>query len=222
MRFLTLIRVFVVTLSARAAEPAAFSDVTDLSHGFRATAPYLDDSGQHFSGRFIHEKTGFMPDRIQVQSVPQGEPHTQHLLAGKSDADPAMLHPDYTAEEIAGEGRNFGVPENQATHDVRLEETNKFWNEMVSSMAKRNGATIFWRCAVSRSFQASFFAARTRFTPNYFLATVHGRNILPAQSTSLLASGDNSAHRRRRTTAKTRIYTKLYPRDFRLVTTERE
>jgi Zn-dependent M16 (insulinase) family peptidase len=183
-------------LVASAAEPASFADITQQtsSHGFRAAAVYLDDAGQPFGARFIHEKTGFTLDLIQVQSVPQafswvntfpvsdkGEPHTQeHLLVGKGNVGRqaaasesmtlstssaftmqwrtcydfntnagldvfydefrimlnALLHPDYTDEEIRREVRNFGVSENPATHSLRLEEKGTVYNEMVSSMAK--------------------------------------------------------------------------------------
>ncbi len=182
--------------TVNAAEPAAFSDVTQQtsSHGFRAAAVYLDDAGKPFGARFVHDKTGFTLDLIQVQSVPQaftwvntfpvsdrGEPHTQeHLLVGKGntgralaamesmtlsessaftmqwrtcydfntkaglqvfyenfrDQLNALLHPDYTDEEIAREVRNFGVSENPANHELRLEEKGTVYNEMVSSMAK--------------------------------------------------------------------------------------
>ena len=187
---------FMMTIASNAAEPASFADVTDqtTSHGFRASAVYLDDSGDPFGARFIHEKTGFTLDLIQVQSVPQaftwvntfpvsdkGEPHTQeHLLVGKGNVGRAfaasesmtlsvssaftmqwrtcydfntnaglevfydglrsqlnaLLHPDYTDEEIGREVRNFGVSENPATHELRLEEKGTVYNEMVSSMAK--------------------------------------------------------------------------------------
>ncbi len=55
------------------AGPAAFTDVTQqtTSHGFRATAVYLNDTDQPFGARFVHEKTGFTLDLIEVQSVPQ-------------------------------------------------------------------------------------------------------------------------------------------------------
>ena len=156
---------------AAAAAPASFSDVTEqtAARGFHAAALYLDDAGQPFGARFIHQKTGFTLDLIQVQSVPQafawvntfpvsdrGEPHTQeHLLMGKGNMGralaasetmtltqsnaftmqwrtcydfntkaglpvfydefqlllDALLHPDYTDEEIRREVRNFGVSE---------------------------------------------------------------------------------------------------------------
>jgi Zn-dependent M16 (insulinase) family peptidase len=183
---------------APAAEPSSFADVTDqtTSHGFRAAAVYLDDADQPFGARFIHRKTGFTLDLIQVQSVPQafawvntfpvsdrGEPHTQeHLLMGKGNTGralaasetmtlsqsnaftmqwrtcynfntkaglpvfydefrrllDALLHPDYTDEEIRREVRNFGVSENPANHRARLEEKGTVYNEMVSSMNNPN------------------------------------------------------------------------------------
>lgn len=194
--FTCTLLLFMLTVATNAAEPASFADVTDqtISHGFRASAVYLDDSGTPFGARFIHEKTGFTLDLIQVQSVPQaftwvntfpvsdkGEPHTQeHLLVGKGNTGRAfaasesmtlslssaftmqwrtcydfntnaglevfydslrtqlhaLLHPDYTDEEIAREVRNFGVSENPVTHELRLEEKGTVYNEMVSSMAK--------------------------------------------------------------------------------------
>jgi Zn-dependent M16 (insulinase) family peptidase len=187
---------FMLTTTSRADEPASFQNVTQqtLSHGFRATAIYLDDSGHPFGARFIHQKTGFTLDLIQVQSVPQaftwvnsfpvsdkGEPHTQeHLLVGKGNVGRAfaaresmtlslssaftmqwrtcyhfntnaglevfyaglqtqlnaLLHPDYSDDEIAREVRNFGISEDPATHKLRLDEKGTVYNEMVSSMAK--------------------------------------------------------------------------------------
>jgi Zn-dependent M16 (insulinase) family peptidase len=187
---------FMLIVSSHAAEPASFRDVTaqTVSHGFRAAAVYLDDAGQPFGARFVHEKTGFTLDLIQVQSVPQaftwvnsfpvsdkGEPHTQeHLLVGKGNVGRAfaasesmtlslssaftmqwrtcyhfntnaglevfykglqtqlnaLLHPDYSDDEIAREVRNFGVSEDPATHQLRLDEKGTVYNEMVSSMAK--------------------------------------------------------------------------------------
>ena len=182
--------------AACAADPVAFNDVTAgaVSHGFRAAAVYLNDADQPFGARFIHQKTGFTLDLIEVQSVPQaftwvnsfpvsdkGEPHTQeHLLMGKGNMGrawaasqsmtlteataftmqwrtcypfntraglpvfydefklelDALLHADYTDEEIRREVRNFGVSENPATHQLRLEEKGTVYNEMTSSMNK--------------------------------------------------------------------------------------
>ena len=142
--------------------------------------------------RFIHQRSGFMVDLLEIQSVPQafvwvttfptsnmGEPHTQeHLLLGKGNkgravgshepmslaessaftmqwrtcyhfytsAGPAvfydeferrmdaLLHPDYTDEEVRREVRNFGVTENPGDHSLGLEEKGTVYNEMVSSM----------------------------------------------------------------------------------------
>src|SRR6185312_16134065 len=166
---LPLALLFMLTTTSHADEPASFESVTQqtLSHGFRTAAVYLDDSGHPFGARFVHDKTGFTIDLIQVQSVPQaftwvntfpvsdkGEPHTQeHLLVGKGNVGRAfaaaqsmtlstssaftmqwrtcydfntnagldvfydslrmqlnaLLHPDYTDEEIGREVRNFGV-----------------------------------------------------------------------------------------------------------------
>ena len=191
-----LLSLVVVCGAAFAAEPAAFSDVTSgmVSHGFRAAALYLNDADQPFGARFVHQKTGFTLDLIEVQSVPQafawvnsfpvgdkGEPHTQeHLLMGKGNMGrawaasqtmtlteataftmqwrtcysfnthaglpvfydefklqlDALLHADYTDEEIRREVRNFGISENPATHQARLEEKGTVYNEMTSSMNK--------------------------------------------------------------------------------------
>jgi Zn-dependent M16 (insulinase) family peptidase len=192
---LLLVAILPISAIAFAAAPlGTFSDVTPqtAARGFRATAVYLNDAGQPFGARFIHQKTGFTLDLIQIQSVPQaftwtntfpvsdkGEPHTQeHLLVGKGNKGralaasesmtltessaftmqrqtcydfntkagldvfydefrlqlDALLHPDYTDEEIRREVRNFGVSENPASHQLRLEEKGTVYNEMISSM----------------------------------------------------------------------------------------
>jgi Zn-dependent M16 (insulinase) family peptidase len=46
----------------------------------------------------------------------------------------ALLHPDYTDEEIRREVRNFGVTENPEDKTLRIEEKGTVYNEMVSSM----------------------------------------------------------------------------------------
>jgi Zn-dependent M16 (insulinase) family peptidase len=182
------------------AAPLNYADITPqtTAHGFHATSVYLNDAGQPFGARFMHQRTGFTLDLIQVQSVPQAfvwvnsfpvspkrEPHTQeHLLMGKGSAGrafaasqsmtlteataftmqwrtcyplntkaglptfydefkielQALVHPDYTDEEIRREVRNFGVSENPATHQLRLEEKGTVYNEMVSSMNNPNWA----------------------------------------------------------------------------------
>jgi Zn-dependent M16 (insulinase) family peptidase len=163
-------------------------------HGFRADALYLDDAGRPIGARFIHARTGFIFDLLEIQSVPQafiwvnsfptsdmGEPHTQeHLLLGKGNrgravanlqsmslaesnaftqqwrtcyhfntgAGPevyyrlfeaqmdALLHPDYTDEEIRREVRNFGVTESPNDGTLGLEEKGTVYNEMVSSFER--------------------------------------------------------------------------------------
>lgn len=68
-------------------------------NGFKTEALYLNDSDRAFGARFRHEKTGFIFDLLQIQSVPQafiwvntpvanesGVAHTQeHLLLGKGN-----------------------------------------------------------------------------------------------------------------------------------------
>ncbi|HVF31100.1 MAG TPA: hypothetical protein VNA22_09020, partial [Pyrinomonadaceae bacterium] len=68
-------------------------------NGFRTESIYLDGSDKPMGGRFVHARTGFVLDLLQIQSVPQayiyantflvsdmGEPHTQeHLLIGKGN-----------------------------------------------------------------------------------------------------------------------------------------
>src|SRR5437016_6306997 len=65
--------------------------------GFRSVAVYLNAADRPMGARFIHQRSGFVLDLLQIQSVPQGfiwaitlptsdmgEPHTQeHLLLGK-------------------------------------------------------------------------------------------------------------------------------------------
>lgn len=67
--------------------------------GFRADAVYLNDADRAMGARFVHARSGFTIDLLEIQSVPQvymwvksfptsdmGEPHTQeHLLLGKGN-----------------------------------------------------------------------------------------------------------------------------------------
>src|ERR1700730_12293731 len=69
----------------------------DVVDGFRTESVYLNDSGKPIGARFIHRRSGFTLDVLQIESVPQGftwvnsipvgdqgEPHTQeHLLLAK-------------------------------------------------------------------------------------------------------------------------------------------
>ncbi|MCA1613682.1 MAG: hypothetical protein LC800_05890 [Acidobacteria bacterium] len=52
----------------------------------------------------------------------------------------ALLHPDYTDEEIRREVRNFGVTENPADKSLRLEEKGSVYNEMTATYS--NGDTL--------------------------------------------------------------------------------
>lgn len=159
--------------------------------GFTTKAIYLNDAGQPMGGRFIHDRTGFTLDLLQIESVPQtfiwvntfpvsdkGEPHTQeHLLITKGNKGhelntrqgmsittsnaftsqihtaynfytgaggkvfyslfegylDALLHPDYTAEEVNREVRNWGVSENP-DKTLKIEEKGAVYNEMSTSM----------------------------------------------------------------------------------------
>jgi len=72
--------------------------------GFEAKAIYNNGMGQAMGGRFIHLKSGFTLDLIEIQTVPQsfltvntfpvsnmGEPHTQeHLVLGKGNVGRAV------------------------------------------------------------------------------------------------------------------------------------
>ena len=60
----------------------------------------------------------------------------------------ALLHPDYTDEEIRREVRNFGVTENPEDKTLRLEEKGTVYAEMVSSMDQPD-SRLFRRLAVS-------------------------------------------------------------------------
>lgn len=70
-----------------------------LINGFQTESVYLDGNEKPIGGRFVHARTGFVLDLLQIQSVPQayiyantflvsdmGEPHTQeHLLILKGN-----------------------------------------------------------------------------------------------------------------------------------------
>ena len=170
--------------------------------GFRTVAVYLNDSDRPMGARFIHQRSGFTLDVLDIQSVPQayvwvttfpssdmGEPHTQeHLLLGKGNKGrevashettsltsstaftaqwktaytfytsaggdvffdeferrlDALLHPDYTDEEIRREVRNFAVAENPSDHSLRLEEKGSVYNEMVTSM-DQPGRLVYYK-----------------------------------------------------------------------------
>jgi Zn-dependent M16 (insulinase) family peptidase len=92
----------VPTFARAAGQPAsanAFTSLHEAQHvdGFRVTALYLNDADEPIGARFVHVKSGFTLDLLQIESLPQGytwvnsfpvsdqgEPHTQeHLLLGK-------------------------------------------------------------------------------------------------------------------------------------------
>lgn len=161
-------------------------------NGFTALSIYLNDAGQPMGGRFVHDKTSFTLDLLQIESVPQtyiwvnslpfsnkGEPHTQeHLLITKGNKGrtlntregmslafsnaftqqaytayhfntaagtevffnlfqeylDALLHPDYTDEEVSREVCNWGVVEDAANNLLNIEEKGSVYNEMKTSM----------------------------------------------------------------------------------------
>ena len=192
MRATIAILAVLFAMSTFAATPIDLSKLTKDQevNGFSVASVYLNDADKPVGARFIHRRSGFTLDLLQIESVPQGhtwvnsfpvsdqgEPHTQeHLLVGKgptgrafagldtmwlsqssaftgqwrtnyvfnTSAGPevffklfdaqinALLHPDYTDEEIRREVRNFGVTENP-DHSLRLEEKGSVYNEMTSS-----------------------------------------------------------------------------------------
>ena len=189
---LAFLCLFAMAYTTSAAETIRLDKLKkdELVDGFRVAAVYLNDSDRPMGARFVHRRSGFTLDLLQIESVPQGytwvnsipvsdqgEPHTQeHLLLGKGTkgrafasldtmwlsgstaftqqwrtnypfntaAGPdvffdiyarqldALLHPNYTDEEIRREVRNFGVTENP-DHTLRLEEKGSVYNEMTSS-----------------------------------------------------------------------------------------
>ena len=195
-RVLLLCLLFAALPASPAAVPLGSLKKGDVLHGFRAGALYLNDAGAPIGARFIHERSGFTLDYLQIESVPQGytwvnsilvgdqgEPHTQeHLLVGKGTVGRqfaaldtmwlagssaftgqwrtsypfnttagkdvffdfffetlnALLHPNYSDEEIRREVRSFGVTTNP-DGTLRLEEKGSVYNEMVSSSANKYG-----------------------------------------------------------------------------------
>ncbi|MGC2236312.1 MAG: hypothetical protein WA584_09130 [Pyrinomonadaceae bacterium] len=107
-------------------------------NGFRTEAVYLNDSDKPFGARFVHERTGFTLDLLQIQSVPQsylwvntftvsdmGEPHTQeHLLIGKGN-----------------KGRNVN-----STEDMSMGQSNAstYQAQTVYHMNTSGGAEVFY------------------------------------------------------------------------------
>ena len=166
----------------------------DVVDGFRVEAVYLNAADKPLGARFVHRRSGFTLDYLQIESVPQGytwvnsipvgdqgEPHTQeHLLLGKGTTGRAfagldtvwlssstaftqqwrtsyhfnttggkdvffdlfaaqlnaLLHPNYTDEEIRREVRSFGVTTNP-DKTLRLEERGSVYNEMNGYVTNR-------------------------------------------------------------------------------------
>lgn len=193
MKRLILLAVLAFTAVTDAQRPATHATLTEgqTLHGFRVEAIYLNDADAAIGSRYVHVRSGFTLDLLEIESVPQafvwvttyptsdkGEPHTQeHLLLGKGNRgrriasqEPmslasssaftmqwrtcydfyttaggdvfhdeferrldALLHPDYSDEEIRREVRNFGVTDTPGAKTLGLEEKGTVYNEMVSS-----------------------------------------------------------------------------------------
>ena len=195
MRKLALLLCFMIATTVLAADIQLDKlKKGDVVEGFRVESVYLNDADKPLGARFIHQRSGFTLDYLQIESVPQGytwvnsvpvgdqgEPHTQeHLLLGKGTTGRAfagldtmwlsgstaftqqwrtayhfnttagkdvffdlfaaelnaLLHPNYTDEEIRREVRSFGVTTNP-DGTLRLEEKGSVYNEMTSSSANR-------------------------------------------------------------------------------------
>lgn len=100
MRLLiTTFALAILTMPLSAANSVDLARLTkdQVVDGFRVASVYLNDADKPVGARFVHQKSGFTLDLLQIESVPQGhtwvnsfpvsdqgEPHTQeHLLVGK-------------------------------------------------------------------------------------------------------------------------------------------
>ena len=65
---------YAATKPAPAPKPVDLDALTkDQSiDGFRVTALYLNDADHAMGARFVHEKSGFTLDYLQIESLPQG------------------------------------------------------------------------------------------------------------------------------------------------------
>jgi Zn-dependent M16 (insulinase) family peptidase len=162
--------------------------------GFTAMNVYENSARKVMGARFISDKSGFIIDLFQIQSVPQafywvktlptssmGEPHAlEHLLLGKGNRGryvaaledmavgnssaytaqtrtcyhfnttggegafykifeaklQALLHPDFTDEEIRREVCHLGVVVKKQDSNLSIEEKGTVYTEMVSSFEK--------------------------------------------------------------------------------------
>lgn len=108
MRFVAALLLMVTTSAMAADVPLDQLTKGQTIQGFRVDAVYLNDSNQPMGARFIHDKSGFTLDLLQIESVPQaytwvssipvseqGEPHTQeHLLLAKGTTGRAFASLD--------------------------------------------------------------------------------------------------------------------------------
>ena len=219
-RLALLLACLLLSPAASAQRAVTYATLTEgqTIGGFRTAAVYLNDADRPMGARFVHERSGFTLDLLEIQSVPQafvwvttfptsdmGEPHTQeHLLLGKGNKGPAvasqepmslasstaftqqwrtcysfytsaggdvfydeferrmdaLLHPDYTDEEIRREVRNFGVTENppitRSGSRKRAPSTTKWSVRWISRS---------WRIYEARSRRSTAPDIRSRSTP---------------------------------------------------------
>ncbi|HVS29958.1 MAG TPA: hypothetical protein VMS98_00750 [Thermoanaerobaculia bacterium] len=110
MRLATSLLLMTITTTttfaaeARLDKLSAGQSVSD----FKVASIYLNDAGKPMGARFVHKRSGFTLDVLQIESVPQGytwvnsipvsdqgEPHTQeHLLLGKGTTGRAFASLD--------------------------------------------------------------------------------------------------------------------------------
>src|SRR3954447_24330829 len=106
MRATIALLLSLIAMSAIAAPSIDFAKLTkdQVVGGFRVESVYLNDADKPVGARFVHERSGFTLDLLQIESVPQahtwvnsfpvsdqGEPHTQeHLLVGKGKTGRAL------------------------------------------------------------------------------------------------------------------------------------
>src|SRR5687768_6023997 len=108
-KFALLLLCFMLATSALAADIQLDKlKKGDVVEGFRVESLYLNDADKPLGARFIHQRSGFTLDYLQIESVPQGytwvnsipvgdqgEPHTQeHLLLGKGTTGRAFASLD--------------------------------------------------------------------------------------------------------------------------------
>jgi len=104
---IAILALALLAMSTFAATPIDLAKLTkgqDID-GFTVASVYLNDAGKPVGARFIHRKSGFTLDLLQIESVPQahtwvnsfpvsdqGEPHTQeHLLLGKYEPGSTII-----------------------------------------------------------------------------------------------------------------------------------